>query len=192
LEGTYNWEQNRDYVAAALIVQEIFGYLRKAEAIESQMGISDPELNLMKGYIELLLSVNLPLSNPQNAIAHFEENAAPRYLVDRGIALAYRDLGLKTGSKKPDEAAQYYQSALRYVNAALGATPNNPEVKYLKAQILHEWGKLAGHEDPQKLTDAIALFESALQQQAQLPSETPNQINRELGIAREALARLSN
>ena len=185
MEGAYEFKQNEDYVAAALRVQEIFRHLRRAEQIEQEAGINDPELNLVKGYIELLLSVNLPLSNPDNAIANFESNAQPDYLVNRGIAIAYRDLGFKTGNGDVSRAAGHYQNANNYVDRVLDIAPNNPEVQYLKAQILHEWSKLAGQKDPEMLKEAIDWFNRALNQAAQLPSEIPAQICRELRIAEE-------
>ncbi|MGB0562010.1 MAG: Sll0314/Alr1548 family TPR repeat-containing protein [Spirulinaceae cyanobacterium] len=191
MEGAYAFKQNNnDYVAAALKVQDVFRYLRRAEQVEQAAGISDPELNLVKGYIELLLSVNLPLSNPQNAIANLRSNAAPDYLVHRGIAIAYRDLGFKIGNSNVGEAAAKYQQAQAAVNRVLAIAPNNPEVQYLKAQILHEWSKLAGQEDPEMLNEAIELFAVALDKDEQLPSEIPAQICRELRIAEGALAQI--
>jgi tetratricopeptide (TPR) repeat protein len=83
----------------------------------------DPELNLLKGYMDLLLAVNLPFANPNNAIQKLEKQANPTHLANRGIALAYRDLG-------------EHDKALKYVDKVLTETPNNPEISYLKAQIL--------------------------------------------------------
>jgi tetratricopeptide (TPR) repeat protein len=50
------------------------------------------------------------------------------YLVNRGIALAYRDL-------------RTYSQALDDINHALKTTADNSEIYYLKAQVLHEKGK---------------------------------------------------
>ncbi len=49
--------------------------------------------------------------------------AAPDYLKWRGIALAYRD------ARKPE-------LALEAVNKALASAPDNPELHYLKGQVL--------------------------------------------------------
>lgn len=137
-------------------LQQAFNYLDKAEKVNPQ----DPELNLIKGYIDLLLSVNinLPLSSPNDAIRRLEQLAQPRYLADRGLALGFRDL-------------KQFDRALQAVNRAIAAAPDNPELKYLKAQILVRQGKTQ---------ESIALFQEALQRRDQLPAGTAAQIDREL------------
>ena len=75
--------------------------------------------------MDLLLAVNLPFSSPDQAIARFEDNAAPNYLVERGLAVAYRDL-------------KDYDRALEYANKAFETAPENPEHYYLKGQILRK------------------------------------------------------
>lgn len=102
-------------------LQDVLKFIKEAEKIQSD----DPELNLIKGYMDLILAVNLPFADPQQAIARLENLGHPPYLTYRGIAMAYRDLG-------------NYNKALEYANLALTATPNHPEVHYLKAQILKE------------------------------------------------------
>jgi tetratricopeptide (TPR) repeat protein len=97
----------------------VFQYLETAEKANP----TDPELNLLKGYMDLILAVNLPFSSPQEAIERLETYGSPDYLVDRGIALAYRNL-------------KQYDQALQFIDNALKATPNNPELMYLKGQIL--------------------------------------------------------
>ncbi|MBD2294179.1 tetratricopeptide repeat protein [Anabaena sphaerica FACHB-251] len=149
----------------------VYEYLDKAEAIDA----NDPELNLIKGYMNLMLAVNLPFISPDQAIEELEQNAAPGYLVDRGIALAYRDL------KK-------YPQALDYVNRALKTTADNPEIYYLKAQILHEKGK---KEKSQNLVkDAIANFDKALAKKSQLPASLVKQIEYERNQAKQRLNNL--
>lgn len=137
-------------------IQQAFKYLDQAEKISPQ----DPELNLIKGYIDLLLAVNvsLPLSNPTDAIDRLEKYASPRYLADRGLALGYRDLN------RLDKASQA-------INRAIAAAPNNPELIYLKAQILVRQGNNK---------ESVALFQKALAQKERLPSGTVKQIQREL------------
>ncbi len=137
-------------------LQQAFKYLDEAEKIDPK----DPELNLLKGYIDLLLAVNvsLPLSSPTQAIERLETYAAPRYLADRGLALGYRDLN------QPDKA-------LKAINQAIAAAPKNPELSYLKAQILVRQGNNR---------DSIPLFEKALSQKDQLPNSLTTQIQKEL------------
>ncbi|AFY36427.1 Sll0314/Alr1548 family TPR repeat-containing protein [Calothrix sp. PCC 7507] len=149
-------------------LRQVYEYMDKAEAISA----NDPELNLIKGYMDLLLAVNLPFSNPDQAIERLEKNAAPQYLADRGIALAYRDL------KK-------YSQALDYANRALKSTSDNPEIYYLKAQILQEQGK---KENSQPLIkEAIANFDKALTKKSQLPTDLVKQIESERNRAANSL-----
>lgn len=149
---------------------KVYEYLDKAEAINA----NDPELNLIRGYMNLMLAVNLPFISPDQTISQLERNAAPGYLVDRGIALAYRDL------KK-------YPQALDYVNRALKTTADNPEIYYLKAQILHEQGKKEKSQN--LLKDAIANFDKALTKKSQLPASLVKQIENE---RKQAKNRLNN
>ncbi len=141
-------------------LREVYKHLDKAEAISPQ----DPELNLIKGYMDLMLAVNLPFANPQQAIERLEKNAGPQYLVNRGIAIAYRDL-------------KNYSKALTYANRALKVTPENPELYYLKAQILRETAKK--QKSPEIMQQALTHFDQALKKQAQLPSSVVTQIERE-------------
>jgi tetratricopeptide (TPR) repeat protein len=122
--------------------------------------------------MELMLAVNLPFANPENAIANFRDNAAPTYMVNRGIAIAYRDL-------------KQYAQAKEYVEKALQETPDNPEIHYLQAQILYQLGK--ERNDATLVKEAIAIFESVIARQDQLPQylETPLQF--ELGVAQRWL-----
>lgn len=144
-------------------LQQAFKHLDEAEKISPQ----DPELNLLKGFIDLMLSVNisLPLSNPNDAIQRLERYAGPRYLADRGLALGFRDL-------------KQFDKALQAVDRALKVAPDNPELSYLKAQILVR----------QKQDRAsIPLFEKALSKRNQLPSGTVAQIEREFNRAKQRI-----
>ncbi|MEM7593358.1 MAG: hypothetical protein AAF383_17885, partial [Cyanobacteria bacterium P01_A01_bin.83] len=141
-------------------LQLVFKYLDRAE----DAAPNDPELNLIKGYMDLLLAVNLPFSKPEQAIARFESYAAPNYLVERGLAVAYRDL------KK-------YNQALKYANLALETAPENPEHYYLKGQILRKIGKQKN--DPEILAEALANFELALKSSEQLPEFILTTLERE-------------
>lgn len=149
LEGAYNFEKQGP-VGALSKLQKVFQYLDEAKKIDTE----DPELNLLTGYMDLMLAVNLPFADPAQAIEKLESYAAPDYLSYRGIAVGYRDL------------KQHFQ-ALEFVDRALQLTPNNPEVLYLKAQILVKQGKNQ---------DALEFFKKALDKQAQLPSRSAAQI----------------
>lgn len=134
-------------------IQQAFKYMDAAEKIDA----SDPELNLLRGYIDLFVSPNLPFSSPAEAINRLDKYASPRYLAYRGIALGYRDLNQPV-------------KALAAVDSALQVTPNNPDVLYLKAQILVRQGDNRG---------SLAYFDKALAKQNQLPPGLIKQINKE-------------
>lgn len=152
-------------------LRQVYQYLDKAEAISA----NDPEVNLIKGYMDLLLAVNLPFANPDEAIQRLENNAAPQYLANRGIALAYRDL-------------KSYSQALDYANRALKATSDNPELYYLKAQILSAQGR---RDNSRKtIQDAIAHFDKALSKKSQLPGDLVKQIEHERSKANDHLKSL--
>lgn len=129
----------------------VFQYLDVADKIAP----NDPELNLIKGYMDLMLATNLPFSNPSEAIKRLEEKASPRYLAYRGMAVGYRDL-------------KNYDRALEYANKSLAETPNNPEILYLKAQILFSQSR---GKDSNKtlLEEAQKNFDAALAKPDQLP-----------------------
>jgi tetratricopeptide (TPR) repeat protein len=151
-------------------LREVYQHLDKAEAVSA----NDPELNLLKGYMDLMLAVNLPFANPQEAIERLEKNAGPRYLVDRGIALAYRDL-------------KQYDRALEYADRALKLTPGNPELYYLKAQIQRG---IAKKDNNQKMMqEAIINFDKALAKQTQLPASLVKQIQRERRLTLRDIAK---
>lgn len=160
LQGSHTYLTTKDAVSALSKLPLVFQYLDEAEKSDS----SDPELNLLIGYMDLLLAVNLPFSNPDDAITKFKNSGRPTYLVYRGIAIAYRDLNRN-------------EKALEFVNLALEATPDNPELFYLKAQILRRLGKES--EDVSLLTSALEYFNLALEKQAQLPDFIINSLSRE-------------
>jgi tetratricopeptide (TPR) repeat protein len=142
-------------------LQQAFQNLDAAEKIDP----NDPELNLVKGYIDLLLSVtiNLPLSSPADAINRLQTKAQPTYLSQRGLAIGYRDL-------------KQYDKALQAVDRAIQAAPVNPDLKYLKGQILYKQGNKAA---------SAALFQEALTKASQLPPGEVTQIQRELRGAKQ-------
>lgn len=153
LEGAYDLVKQgtvRGAPQALNKLQLVFRYLREAEKIDPE----DPELNLLKGYMDLMLAVNLPFANPAQAVERLEKYAGPNYLAYRGIAIAYRDL-------------QEDAKALEYVNKAIAQTPNNPELNYLKAQIL------TGQNQRQ---EAVRYFQAALARPNLLPKHLVAQI----------------
>ena len=159
LEGTYNFVQEDDIVGAIAKLQLVFEHLDEAEKADP----NDPELNLVKGYMELMLAVNLPFSEPEKAIERLE-SASPSYLVNRGIALAYRDL-------------KDYSKAQGYVELAIQATPNNPELHHLKGQIIKRKGQK--ENNLALVQESLPYFDTALEKVAQLPKATVKALRRE-------------
>jgi tetratricopeptide (TPR) repeat protein len=134
---------------ALRMLQQVFRELDAAEDIDA----NDPELSLLKGFMDLLLAVNLPFANPDQAISRLQ-NGSPPFLSHRGIAIGMRDLGR-------------YPEALVEVDKALAAAPDNPDLLYLKAQILFL---------QEKYTDSLPFYQSALTYADQLPTSTARQI----------------
>ncbi|QQE64770.1 hypothetical protein GFS31_14520 [Leptolyngbya sp. BL0902] len=131
------------------LLQRVFGELNAAEAINP----NDPELSLLKGFMDLLLAVNLPFANPDQAISRLQQGY-PAYLSHRGIAIGLRDL-------------QRYDEALVEANRALTAAPSNPDLMYLKAQILFLQQDFQG---------SLPYYAAALARADQLPATTVRQI----------------
>lgn len=134
-------------------VQQVFKAIDAAAAIAP----NDPELNLVKGFIDLLLAANFPLSSPDRAVERLEDYAAPDYVVYRGLAVFYRD------QKQPTKALAAIERALR-------SAPGNPELLYIKGRILSAQGKRQ---------ESLALFEQALAKKNQLPESLVKQITQE-------------
>lgn len=166
LEGAYSFLTEgavRSTPSVLGKLQQVFDNIDEAEKIDPK----DPELNLLKGYMDLMLATNLPFANPEDAIQRLETLAAPSYLAQRGIAIGYRDL---------DQQDQ----ALTAIDRALQETPNNPELFYLKAQIIRRQSDDAdGQQQTQLRRQSMGFFRQAWQQRAQLPENTVEQIDRE-------------
>jgi tetratricopeptide (TPR) repeat protein len=145
---------------ALVDLQRVYDSLDKAEAIDR----NDPEVNLIRGYMDLMIAVNLPFSNPEQAIERLDKHAQPRYLVERGLALGYRDLN-------------EYDEALGAVDRALQASSGNPDLFYLKGQILVRQGQ--SKKNPAYCQKAIENFDRAIAKKAQLPATTVQQLERE-------------
>jgi tetratricopeptide (TPR) repeat protein len=117
----------------------------------------DPEVNLVVGYINTV-EAKLPGKSQKynEAIASFRK-ANPTYLAFRGQALVYRE-------------TKNYPQAQIMVEKALADAPQNPDLLYLKAQILALQKKPA---------EAITFFDKALSMGKQLPESTKKQIRKE-------------
>ncbi len=153
LEGAYLISKEGAVNGAPRALGQLQLVIRALDAAE-KINPDDPELNLIRGYMDLMLAVNLPFTNPERAINRLQEKAAPAYLVQRGVALGYRDLG------KGDRA-------LEAVNRALELTPDNPDLFYLKAQILRLQSKYA---------ESLTWFQKALDKREQLLPAPARQI----------------
>lgn len=136
-------------------------YLKTAEA----QSPNDPELNLIKGFMDLYAGLNLPFSDPKKAMERLDKYAGPRYLADWGLALGYREL-------------DQYDQAMTAVDRALQQAPSNPDFLYLKAQIL---AKKGNHQE------AANYINQALTKQEQLPKSTVKQMKRDLNRAQKRL-----
>ncbi|MEO1211526.1 MAG: Sll0314/Alr1548 family TPR repeat-containing protein [Cyanobacteria bacterium J06638_20] len=153
LEGAYI-AQDEGLVAATpdLLrrLQLVFNNFNQAEDIDP----NDPEINLIRGFMDLILAVHLPFSDPSQAIERLEERAGPSYMASRGLAVGYRDLG-------------QFEEAIAAVDTAIAAAPDNPELYYLKAQILVDQGN---HED------SLEYFALAMEGRDQLVKQVGNRL----------------
>jgi tetratricopeptide (TPR) repeat protein len=120
-----------------------------------QLAPADPEVNLVVGYVQTILA-SQKMKPYSDALQSFNK-AKPSYLALRGQALIYRD-------------TKDYSQAQAMVEKALVDAPTNPELLYLKGQILAL---------QQKPVDAIAFFDKALTLGKQLPESTKKQIRKE-------------
>jgi tetratricopeptide (TPR) repeat protein len=165
LEGSYVFVKEGTVKGASKSLgslQEAFKYLDNAAKIDP----NDPELNLIKGYMDLFIGLTLPITSPTKAMERLEQFGRPTYLVQRGLALGYRDLNQQ-------------DKALTAIDRALKLTPDNPELDYLKAQILYRRGDYK---------NSIAHYEKALSKQDRLPGARIREITWELNRAKTKLA----
>lgn len=134
--------------------------LAAAAALDPQ----DPELNLVQGYLELALSDVLPFGNVESAIGPLQ-TSAPNYLAHRGLAVAYR-------------RARNYDRALTEIDQALALTPNNPELWYLRGQILRRWAEAQTPVNLPALYETVSLFEQVLAVRDQLPEDAMDHLSK--------------
>ena len=139
-------------------LQQVFKYMDAAKKISP----NDPELNLIKGYMDLLLAVNVPFSDTNEAIEQLQR-AEPKYLAYRGIYIGYRDL-------------KEYDKAIAAIDTATKLAPNNPELTYYKAQILAIKGRESKPQNNNNLREAIKLFDVAYGKRDRLLTSTVAQI----------------
>jgi tetratricopeptide (TPR) repeat protein len=171
--GAYEMKKaNGGALGALSKLQQVFEYMDKAKKIDP----NNSELNLIKGYMDLLLAVNVPFSDTSQAIEQLK-NAEPRYLALRGMYIGHRDL-------------KEYDKASAAINAALKLAPQNPEFIYYKAQILAIRGREQQNETD--LRESIKLFESAYQKRDRLLLSSIAQILSERCQAKSALAKTNN
>jgi tetratricopeptide (TPR) repeat protein len=111
---------------------------------------NDPEINLFVGFI------NMVLGKHDEALKNFQK-AGPPYLALRGQALVYRD-------------TKDYANAQIAVDKAIAVAQQNPELFYLKAQIL------VLQKNP---AEAMKYFNQAIKLGKELPADTLKQIDKE-------------
>lgn len=170
--GAYEMKKENGGALGALSkLQKVFQYMDKAK----QSDPNNHELNLVKGYMDLLLAVNVPFSDTTEAIEQLK-NAEPKYLALRGMYIGYRDL-------------KEYDKAIVAINSAIELAPNNPELTYYKAQLLAIRGREKKSDND--LRKSIQLFESAYQKRNQLLLSTIAQILSERCQAKSALMKTS-
>ncbi|NJM57137.1 MAG: tetratricopeptide repeat protein [Synechococcales cyanobacterium RU_4_20] len=157
LDGAYAITQDgpvRGMSAAFGKMRGIYGSMKKARTIDA----NDPELNLVQGFLDMMMAIYLPLSDSKAAIQKLESvrdtNLKAAYLANWALATGYRTM------KDNDQA-------LAAINAGLKDQPNHAEMNYLKAQILAAQGKRA---------EAQPLFTKALQASATMPDNLVAQI----------------
>ncbi len=159
LEGGYLLKKG-SYLQAVGKTGIIFEHLDKAEAIDP----NDPELNLLRGFLDLFLSRYTPFTQSEQVIKRFEQYAAPNYLKYRALATTYRDL-------------EKYELAMQNIDKALAETPYNPELFYLKGQFLRNEGRREMNLG--KLEAAQDYYEEALKKSDQLSRALVVQLNHE-------------
>ena len=123
---------------------------------------------MIKGTMDLLLAVNinLPLSDANAAIDRITNKSGPKYIADRVLAWGYRDMN-------------QLDKAIVAIDRSIPVTPNNPEVHYLKGQILYKQGKKV---------ESVVLFKKALENPDKLPKSLQGQFCHDLGQADKAVA----
>jgi len=170
LQGAYFLKQG-NFLEAVGKTGKIFEYVDAA----SEISPNDPELNLLRGYLDLFLSKYSPFSQSDQVILRFEQYASPDYLKNRALATTYRDL-------------KQYDKAMNYLNLAIAETPDNPELQYLKGQLLRLQGRQG--KNLAQLQTAQSYFVLAIQKQDQLSNAVRVQVNHENMVVADEIQKL--
>lgn len=129
------------------LIQNVLSELRTANSIDPE----DPELNLLRGLIDILISSVssslIPSNDVETSLTRLRQFSAPDYLRWGGVAVAYRD-------------ARQPAPALEAIDKALVIAPQNPILQYFKGQI--HW--MQGNK-----TEAKRFYQLALTRASQLP-----------------------
>lgn len=163
-DGVYAFTKEGTVKGTAKVLgelQQIIKYLNEAEA----KAPNDPELNLLRGYIDVYSGIYLPFSSPDKGIDRLQRFANPRYLADRGLAMGYLEMN-------------NYDKAMAAVDSAIAGAPENPELWYLKSRILAKQGKDQ---------DSVPYLERAIAKKEQLPVGLVREMERALRKTRERL-----
>ena len=181
MEGAYIFSTENSITSIPKTLAKLNDVLSNMRAAE-QINATDPELNLLKGFMDLQIAVALPRSNPEEAIRQLETYGAPDYLVNRGIAIAYRDL------KQYNKALEYVDAAIENTSLAASANIKNPDLHYLKGQILrNQADDLDGTEKEETLKASVRNFRKAFNHRIQLPRALAEDLGFELCRARDEL-----
>ncbi len=163
-DGVYAFTKEGTVKGTAKVLgelQQILKYLNEAEAKSPD----DPELNLLRGYIDVYTGIYMPFSNPDKGLERLQKFATPRYLADRGLAMGYLEM-------------KQYDKAMAAVESAIAGAPENPELWYLKSRILAKQGKDQ---------ESIPYLEQAIAKKDQLPAGLVREMERALRKTRERL-----
>ncbi len=104
---------------------------------------NDPELNLIRGSLDVLLADNLPFGNVDGAMVALKRGQ-PSYVVDRMVAAIHR-------------RQKQFAPAIAAVDRALASGPQNPDLLHLKGQILYEQGRSTQNLAILKQSEALFL-----------------------------------
>lgn len=170
MEGAYFLKKG-SYLEAVSKAGQVFDYLEVASKIDP----NDPEFNLLRGYLDLFLSKYTPFSQSDQVIVRFEKYASPNYLKNRALTTTYRDL-------------KQYDKAMDYLNQAIAETPENPELQYLKGQLLRLQGR--ANKNLEQLKTSQYYFEIARTKEDQLPKSVVIQVNHEYNAVKDEIQKL--
>lgn len=161
-DGVYAFTKEGTLKGTAAVLGELQQIMKYLDAAEAQSP-NDPELNLLRGYIDVYSGVYLPFSDPGKGLDRLQKFANPRYLADRGMAMGYLEMN-------------EYDKAMTFVDKAIAQASDNPELWYLKARILGKQGKNQ---------ESITYLEKALTKRDQLPVGLVKEMEWRLNRTRE-------